>query len=134
LIPTRFIEQPEFIELMALEGSSYPVYKLSAIPFDPPIPGHEDPDWNNYATVRILMLNVLEPRLYRDLNNVIFVVLPSFDVVTYDVASDAHPSHGAWCYRFSTYTYGLDDDMSEATFLFNEKVLPPFDVEEIYTH
>lgn len=135
-MPTRFIDREEFTELMHLEGDSFPLYKLVAIPFGPPTPeGVPDPpEAKTFPTVRILMLNVAEPRLYRDENGIVFVVLPSFDVVTYDIASDAHPVHGEWCYRFSPYNYDGKSDISDAAFLFNEAAVPTFELEDFTTH
>lgn len=135
-IPTRFIDKEEFDELMKLEGNVLPLFKLAAIPFAPPTPEHPGGgmDYENYKAVRILMLNVAEPRLYRDENKIVFVVLPSFDVVTYAIASDAHAIHDAWCYRLTPYNWDNDDHMAQAAYLFSEGTIPAFNLDNVDTH
>jgi hypothetical protein len=135
-IPTRFIEREEFNGLMRLEGNVFPLFKLVAIPFNPPTPDHPNGpvDYGNYKAIRVLMLNVIEPRLYRDENGIVFVVLPNFDVVTYDIAADAHPIHDAWCYRFSPYNWDDNDHLGQAVYLFSDDTIPAFNLDDVDTH
>lgn len=135
---TRFIEEEEFKALAALEGDTIALFKLVAIPFKPPTPDGEDmPDYTNYqngSTIRVLMLNVSEPRLYKDSNGIVFVVLPGYDVVTYDVANDVHPTKDAWCYRMAPYTWNAGSDLADAAYLFSEAPLVPYDDADLSTH
>lgn len=136
-IPTRFIDKDEFTTLMDLEGDTIPLFKLAAVPFSPPTP--EEPngpiDYNkNYQTIRIMMLNVLEPRLYRDDNKVVFIVLPGYEALTYEVASDIHPHHEEWCYRFSPYSWDGEEHMADATYLFKPDTVPNFELGNVETH
>lgn len=133
---TRFIEEQEFHELIAIEGDTLPLYKLTAIPFKPPTPDGEDmPDYHDYKSViRVMLLNVKEPRLYKDKNKVVFLVLPSYDTVTYDVANECHPVKDAWCYRFSTYGWDKSYDLDAAVYLTSEAALPAFELGDLSTH
>ena len=140
-IPTRFIDKAEFDDLMKLEGGSLPLYKLVAIPFVPPTPeGMEPPegiiDYDNYkaSTIRVLLLNVTEPRLYKDEQGLVFIVLPSYDIVTHEVASTIFPRTDVWCYRFSPYSWDSKDDMDLAAYLFPENTVPNFELNNVETH
>jgi len=134
-VPTRFIEEDEFRELMKIEGEVIPAFKLVAIPFNPPAPGKPEPDYRDYKAIRVLLMNVAEPRLYRDPHGVIFVVLPSFDDLTFEQAQEAHPiKDGVWCYRFTPYSWDADSDIYDAAYLFPESELPAFDLDDVLTH
>lgn len=135
-IPTRFIEREEFEELLALEeGDSIATYKLTALPFHPPHPegedGHEEPE---EKSIRVMLLPVIEPRLYRDPHKVTFVVFPSFETIDYAAAQDMHPVKDAWCYRFTPYHWDGSSPLVHATYLFKEEVVPPFVLGDTDTH
>ena len=137
-IPTRFIEKEEFEELLAVEeGDTIPLYKLTAIPFQPPRPDNTDgesPLDGGKSAVRVMMLPVIEPRLYRDPNKVMFVVYPSFNTLTYSDAQDMHPIKGAWCYRFTPYGWDGAEPLADATYLFEDTVVEAYDLADVTTH
>ena len=132
-VPTRFIEENEFAELMKIEGDTIPLYKLVAIPFAPPTP--DEPDHTeDYPAIRVLFLNVSEPRLYRDRHKVVFVVLPGFADLDFEQARDAHPvKDNVWCYRLTPYTWDTDSDLVLAAYLFPEDTVPPFVLDDVET-
>lgn len=135
--PTRFIDKEEFNSLMELENNTIPLFKLAAIPFLPPTPDEPNGpiDYSKeYKTIRIMMLNVLEPRLYRDENKVVFIVLPSYETVTYEIASAIHPEHDEWGYRFSPYSWDGEEHMADATYLFKDETIPNFDLSNTATY
>jgi hypothetical protein len=135
-VPTRFIEQPEFEELLRLEGGTITTYKLTAIPFDPPRPEHPAGllTEKKLSSVRVLMLPVYEPRLYRDPSGVMSVVYPSFEYLTYEAASDIHPIKNEWCYRFTPYNWDEDSELGHAEFLFKDEALADYDKSDVLTH
>lgn len=135
-IPTRFIETKEFEELLAVEeGDTIPIYKLTAVPFHPPHPEgvepHEEPV---EQSIRVMLLPVVEPRLYRDPHKVTFVVFPSFDTIDYAAAQDMHPVKGAWCYRFTPYHWAEGSPLVHATYLFKDEPVPAFELGNTETH
>lgn len=137
-IPTRFIEQAEYEELIAVEeGDTIPIYKLTAIDFNPPRPVSDDepaPTEPEKGSVRVLLLAVVEPRLYRDPNKNVFVVFPSFETLDYAAAEDLHPTKGAWAYRFAPYYWDKASPLSHATYLVREEEVPAFELGNTLTH
>lgn len=139
-IPTRLIEQEEFQELLAVEeGDTIPIFKLTAFPFNPPLPDGEG--WPEHehprapAAVRVMLLPVVEPRLYRDPNKNMFVVFPSFETMEYEDAQDMHPMTGAWCYRLTPYHWDESSSpLKDATYLFRDEWVNPFDADDPETH
>lgn len=137
-IPTRFIEEAEFRELLQVEDDdTIPVYKLTAFQFNPPRPvedGEDAPEPADEKSVRVMLLAVVEPRLYRDDNGVVFVVFPSFETLDYAAARDLHPDHDAWAYRFAPYYWRSDSPLSHASYLFKTEEIGAFDREDVLTH
>lgn len=137
-IPTRFIEAEEFEELLAVEeGDTIPLYKLTAIPFHPPLPDDVEPhpeEDDKRTAVRVMMLSVVEPRLYRDANKTIFIVYPSFNTLTYEDAQDMHPIKGAWCYRFTPFGWDGAEPLADATYLFEDTAIEAYDLTNPATH
>ena len=137
-VPTRWLEAKEFDELMELEeGDTVPIYKLTAIPFNPPRPldeGEEEPKKAEEQSIRVMLLAVVEPRIYKDPHKVIFVVFPSFDTLDYDKAQDLHPVKGAWAYRFTPYHWDGSSPLVHASYLVREEAVPPFVLGNTETH
>ena len=137
-IPTRFIEAEEWEELLALEeGDVIAIFKLTAIPFQPPLPDGEEPHTplaDNKTAVRVMKLPVVEPRLYRDPHKNVFIIYPSFNTLTYDDAQDMHPIKGAWCYRFAPSNWDGNDPLKHATYLFEDVALEAYDPADPATH
>ena len=136
-IPTRFIEAEEFEELLELEdGDTIPIYKLTAIPFNPPRPiedGEEEAEPVPEQSIRVMLLPVVEPRLYKDPHKAVFVVFPSFDNITYEAAQDMHPVKEAWAYRFTPYHWDGTSPLVHATYLLNQTA-PVFELGNTETH
>jgi len=122
---------------MKLEGDLFPgLFKLTAIPFKPPTPSSPagEIDYDDYPAIRIMFMNVSEPRLYRDENNIVFVVLPAFADIDYEMVSDAHPIHDEWCYRLSPYDWDEDSALVAAEYIFRDDILADFDISDVMTH
>jgi hypothetical protein len=80
------------------------VFKLEAIQFDPPRPDGSrlKPYDDKLQSINILLMNVVEPVIYRDGDGTVFIILNAFDddtVMTYENFEDTHPIKGAWGYR-----------------------------------
>lgn len=138
VMPTRFIEKEEFKELIAVEeGNTITIHKLTAIQFQPPLPEGDDwpavDDYPESLSIRIMLLAVSEPRLYRDERGVTFVVLPSFETLTYEAAQDCLPVKGAYCYRLAPYEWDNRLPLKDAIYVFSTDV-PAFDLEDVLTH
>lgn len=137
-IPTRLIEAEEFERLMEVEdGDTIPVYKLTALQFEPPRPladGEAPPEPTPEQSVRVMLLAVVEPRLYRDPSKNIFVVFPSFETLDYAAAQDLHPIKGAWAYRFAPYHWDKGSPLAHATYLVREEDVPAFELGNTDTH
>lgn len=119
-IPTRMLEKDEFDELMKQEGNVLPLFKLTAIQFNPPTPDGPSEEFKEPVGVNVLLLNVNEPCLYRDKDaNLGFVLMNGYDpdgTFTYQNFQDCHVIKNAWGYRLaphyweeSVWEYDLDD-------------------------
>lgn len=137
-VPTRFIEGAEYAAAIAAEDGVTVIYTLSAIPFAPPGEDGDPIDYNNYNIVRILRLNVDEPRIYKDPLGPVYVVLPKYHVLDYAYAQDIHPLEGMWCYRYGPYVWmGTDPEskLDEVQYLFNDnEKLARFETSNPLTH
>jgi hypothetical protein len=131
-IPTRFIDDEEFHELMRQEGDVLPLFKLSALPFNPPRPGDPYPDPEE-VSVNVLLVNVAEPCLYRDKDmDMAFILMNAYDqdeTFTYDNFQDCHIIKRAWAYRLSpAYWQELDPhdeyDLDDAVYCFAPSDIP----------
>lgn len=126
-IPTRIIEQAEFTELMKQEGDVLPLFKLTALPFDPPRPGPPEPNKKEPIGVNVLLLNVSEPCIYKDHGaHMAFVLIPGYDSetwFTYQNFQDCHIVKGAWAYRLAPAYWEESDpqsyDLEDAIYRFD---------------
>lgn len=125
--PTGMLEQAQFEKLIEQQGGTLPTYKIVAIEFDPDQNLPADPG------IRVMLLNVLTPTLYRDKEGVGFVVLPSTQEMTYEGLAAAHTNKHAWCYRFTEMHYASDWDMGRARYYFKD-FEQPFVLEDTTTH
>jgi hypothetical protein len=126
-VPTRFIERDEFYRLLDQEGKTAAVFKLEAIQFDPPRPDGSrlKPYDEKLQSINILLMNVVEPVIYKDGDGTVFIILNAFDddrVMTYENFEDTHPIKGAWGYRLCPYYVDWADkdyDLDECRYAFN---------------
>jgi hypothetical protein len=126
-VPTRFIEREEFHRLLDQEGKTAAVFKLEAIQFDPPRPdgSHVEPYRDEIRSINVLLMNVVDPVIYRDGDGTVFFILNAFDddtVMTYENFEDTHPIKGAWGYRLCPHYVTWSDkdyDLDECRYAFN---------------
>jgi hypothetical protein len=103
-LPTKFIDNDEFEELMNQEDGVIPLFLLAAVPFLVGAPEEEWPILPDLPEVNVLLLNVAEPVLYREAStNKGFVILPGFNIMeyTYKDFEEIHPVKAAWGYRLA---------------------------------
>jgi hypothetical protein len=125
VMPTRFIDKAEFDELMKVEGSTViPAYRLDGVPFQPPFPGEK---WQGekYKGINILLLNVVEPVLYKDGRGNAYIILnENFDDQwDYEYFAEFHPAkHDAWFYRLCPIYWkagDIDYNLRDAKVFYN---------------
>lgn len=140
MIPTKRIEESDFRELTKHFGSDpLPIFKVVALKFEPPLPEGEEPP--GYASkkpvMRLIPLNVTEPRIYTNKQGDVHIIYPMYDELTYELLQDMHPVKGAWCYRWS-HLYWVEADHSsnldEALYFFKPDYIPPFAAYDVTTH
>lgn len=135
-IPTRFIEKDEFDDLMAQEGNVLPLFKLTALPFNPPTPDGPAMQHPELNYVNVLLVNVAEPCLFRDKEaNIGFILMNGYDTdgtFTYENFEDCHTTKGAWAYRLSPSYWDEGDwedhDLSDAVYRFNHGEIPAWEL------
>lgn len=123
-VPTRIIEKPEFEELMRTEGSTVPLFRLDAVGFQPPRPKEQ---WGGEPgiSINVLMLNVIEPVIYKDGRGDAYIIMSAYDdgnTFTYANFQDCHYVKGAWYYRLAPAVWQANDDdfeLAEAIYCFD---------------
>ena len=139
-VPTRRIETDEFKKLINQEeGESIDRYILGAFSFIPPRPNETyNPKTNDL--VNILLLNSIEPLIYRDPSNgITFIILPTYqdDQFDYQYMRDIHPNKKAWGYYLAHYGWRADDEdheLDEDWIWYDDTPVPAFELGKVATH
>lgn len=127
-IPFRFIDAATFNGLLEQEkrqGNTIVTYKLAAIPFTPPRPGEEWAAQKMDVQHNYLLLNVVEPMIYKDpIKGKTFIILNGYNHknLTYEELEEVHLVKGAWAYRLAPDGWNggdWSDDLADAHYAFN---------------
>lgn len=145
---TRRLDEEDYRFLVKqLDGDTVDKWWLRPLSFDPPRPDGEadklhTPKYTEKQAFPVLQLNVLEPMLYKDPHDTVFVVLPwpAVDEYTYDDLANIHTAgYQAWGYVLYPDGWSLEHpsihDSANALWWFSgDEFLPDFDADNTATH
>lgn len=139
MIPTRFIDKPEYEALLDMENTYVIIHQLDAMDFLPPKPDVPAQETINSDHVHILFLNAVEPCIYWDKQQgAPLIILPKYNDLSYEVFQEIHPMKGAWAYRLSPHNWdSLDWDHHELQYTdywFKPSDVLPFVLADERTH